>query len=331
MTSAQHPPIIPKRLSAGDEVRVIAPSTSLSFLNHQVREIADERLASMGLSLSFGEHVNECDDFDSSTIQSRVDDLHRAFLDPKVGAILSVIGGYNANQLLPYLDWHLIAANPKIFCGYSDITALSCAIHARTGLVTYSGPHYSSFGMAKHAEQTIQWFTSVMFGTDPQDIKPAPTWSDDHWFDDQENRDIRDNDGYWILSEGQAEGTLLGGNLCTLNLLQGTEFMPDLGGSIVFIEDDYESHPATFDRDLTSLIQQPGFDQVVGILIGRFQIQVEMNREKLAQIIASKRELQGIPIVANMDFGHTFPIMTLPVGGMATLDAQKGRVGLCVN
>ncbi len=251
--------------------------------------MADERFASMGLTLSFGQHVDECDEFDSSSIQSRVDDLHAAFADPNVKAILSVIGGYNANQLLPYLDWDLIAANPKIFCGYSDITALSCAIHARSGLVTYSGPHYSSFGMRKHLDQTLSWFKSVMFETGPLPIEPAATWSDDHWFDDQENRDIQDNGGYWVMAEGRAEGPLLGGNLCTLNLLQGTEFMPDLRGAILFIEDDFESHPATFDRDLTSLTQQSGFDQVVGLLIGRFQTQVEMDRSKLEQIVASKQ------------------------------------------
>ncbi len=292
--------------------------------------MADERFASMGLTLSFGQHVDECDEFDSSSIQSRVDDLHAAFADPNVKAILSVIGGYNANQLLPYLDWDLIAANPKIFCGYSDITALSCAIHARSGLVTYSGPHYSSFGIRKHLDQTLSWFKSVMFETGPLPIEPAATWSDDHWFDDQENRDIQDNGGYWVMAEGRAEGPLLGGNLCTLNLLQGTEFMPDLRGAILFIEDDFESHPATFDRDLTSLTQQSGFDQVVGLLIGRFQTQVEMDRSKLEQIVASKQELQGIPVIANMDFGHTFPIMSIPVGGIAALEVRSDSVSLLI-
>ncbi len=258
-------------------------------------------------------------------------DLHSAFADPNVKAILSVIGGYNANQLLPYLDWDLIAANPKIFCGYSDITALSCAIHARTGLVTYSGPHYSTFGMRHHLDQTLSWFTSVMFDSEPLDVKPASTWSDDHWYQDQENRDIRANEGHWIMSEGQGEGTLIGGNLCTLNLLQGTGSMPDLRGALVFVEDDFESSPETFDRDLTSLIQQPGFDQVVGLLIGRFQSQVEMSRYKLELILGSKQELRGIPIVANVDFGHTDPLMTVPVGGTATLDARSDQVSLMIH
>jgi muramoyltetrapeptide carboxypeptidase LdcA involved in peptidoglycan recycling len=75
--------------------------------------------------------------------------------------LMTVIGGYNSNELLPSLDWELIRANPKIFCGYSDITALQGAILARAGLVTYCGPHWSSFGMARHFGQTLRWFTAA--------------------------------------------------------------------------------------------------------------------------------------------------------------------------
>ncbi len=108
----------------------------------------------MGLRLSFGEHVDEDDEFRSGSIASRVADLHAAFADPEVAAILTAIGGFNSNELLPHLNWELIAANPTVLCGYSDITALSNAIFARTGLVGYSGPHWSSFGMREHVEPT---------------------------------------------------------------------------------------------------------------------------------------------------------------------------------
>jgi muramoyltetrapeptide carboxypeptidase len=112
----------------------------------------------MGLELTYGDHVDERDVFDSSSIESRVVDLHAAFAESDVAAILTVIGGFNSNELLPHLDWDLIAANPKIFCGYSDITALQNAMVARTGLVTYSGPHWSTFGMRDYFDQTLEWF-----------------------------------------------------------------------------------------------------------------------------------------------------------------------------
>lgn len=89
-------------------------------------------------TLTYGDHVDEMDNFHSSSIASRVADLHAAFADPAVRGILTVIGGFKSNELLPHLDWELIARKPKMFCGYSDITALQNAILARSGLITYS-------------------------------------------------------------------------------------------------------------------------------------------------------------------------------------------------
>jgi muramoyltetrapeptide carboxypeptidase LdcA involved in peptidoglycan recycling len=123
---------------------VVAPSHSLQLIPENLRPTADRRLGELGLRVSFGEHVLERDAFTSSSVDSRVADRRAAFADPEVAGILTVIGGYNANQLPPRLDWDLIRANPKVVCGYSDITALQGAILARTGLVTYSRPRCSS-------------------------------------------------------------------------------------------------------------------------------------------------------------------------------------------
>ncbi len=150
----------------------------------------------MGLRVSYGLHVDERDSLNSSSIESRVSDIHAAFADPEVAGILTVIGGFNSNELLPYLDWDLIAANPKIFCGYSDITALQNAILAHTGLATYSGPHWSSFGMRDHFEQTPQWFMETLFENRPLDLKPSELWTDDDWFLDQDSRNPFPGDGW---------------------------------------------------------------------------------------------------------------------------------------
>lgn len=313
---------VPNRLRSGDEVRVIAPSTSMAIITEDSRALASERFGELGLTLTFGDHVDECDDFFSSSIEHRVEDLHAAFADPDVAAIMTVIGGYNANQLLPYIDWDLIEANPKIFCGYSDITALSAAIYAKTGLVTYSGPHFTTFGMKRHLEQTRDWFRAAMFDGGRQQVASSATWSDDRWYEDQDNRTIEANEGPWVLQPGEAAGPLVGGNLCTLNLLQGTEYMPEIAGTIMVIEDDLETERFTFNRDLTSLTQLPSFADVQAVLIGRFQRAAEISREILTAIVASNHALRDIPVVANMDFGHTDPIMTLPIGGAAELVAE---------
>ena len=127
--------MIPPKLQPGDEIRVIAPARSLGIISPENREIATKRLEELGFTVSFSDHVEEQDEFDSSSLQSRIADLHAAFEDKNVKGMFTVIGGFNSNQLLKYIDYDLIKKNPKILCGYSDITALSNAIYAKTGMV----------------------------------------------------------------------------------------------------------------------------------------------------------------------------------------------------
>ena len=318
------PPLYPPKLRPGDTVRVIAPSRSRALvMEHDHSALIEERFAAMGLSLTFGEHVDESDDFHSSSVASRVADLHAAFADPGVQGILTVIGGFNSLELLPHLDWHLIAAHPKVFCGYSDITALQNAMLARTGLVTYSGPHWSSFGMRDHVDDTLRWFRQAVLTDGPFVIEPVAGWTDDLWFADQDDRTLEPTDGWWTLSPGRADGRLVGGNLGTLSLLQGTPYWPALDGAVLALEDDVESHPAGFARLLTSLLQQPGAAGIRGLVIGRFQRVSGMTRPLLEQIVARQPLLAGLPVLGNADFGHTNPLATLPIGGQVEIVASE--------
>ncbi len=315
--------IYPQRLQKGDEIRVVAPSCSMGIITPANREIANNRLKDLGLKITYSKNVEEMDEFRSSSIKSRVEDLHEAFLDKNVKAVFTVIGGFNCNQLLKYLDWNIIKNNPKIFIGFSDTTALQNAIFAKTGVVTYSGPAWSTFGQKLHFDYTMEYFKKCLMNEDSFVITPSEEWTDDAWYLDQEKRNPIKNDGWLIINEGKASGTLLGANLCTFNLLQGTEYFPDLKGSILFIEDDEETKPTNFDRDLQSLIHQPSFKGVKGLVIGRFQNASKMSTEKLVKIIKSKKELKNLPVIANVDFGHTSPIITFPIGGEVTMDTVK--------
>lgn len=320
--------MIPQKLKVGDEVRVISPATSLHVITPDQRRLANERLADLGLTVTYSAHAEECDEFSSSSVESRVADLHEAFADPNVKAILTTLGGFNSNQMLQYLDYDLIARNPKIFCGYSDITAIATAITVKTGLITYSGPHYSTFSMEKGFAYTLDYFRKCLFSEEPIDVTPSPDWSDDHWYLDQANRTFIENDGYTVLREGHAVGKIVGGNLCTLNLLQGTAYMPSLEDAVVLVEDDNYSNPHIFDRDLQSLLHQPGFDKVKALLIGRFQNASGVTDAALAAIIRSKRELDQIPVVTNVNFGHVSPIITFPIGGTIAVNAENGQVAI---
>lgn len=218
----------PNKLKPGDELRIISPARSLSLIAAEQRKIAKEQLQKLGFRISFSVNSFEKDDFVSSSIDSRIEDLHEAFLDPNVKGILTTIGGFNSNQLLRYIDYSIIAEHPKRLCGYSDITALSNAIYAKTGLVTYSGPHFSSFAMLHDNEYTTEYFRKLMMDNKEIVVRPSKHWSDDEWYLDQENRVFIRNEGPFIINDGEAKGTIIGGNLCTLNLLQGTEYMPSL-------------------------------------------------------------------------------------------------------
>jgi len=310
--------IIPSKLKRGDEIRVVALAASMSIITKENVELAKSFLENLGFKVTFGKHVNETGIFKSASLESKIFDFHEAVVDKNVKAIFAVIGGFNSNELLGYLDYELIKNNPKILCGYSDITALTNAITAKTGLVTYSGPVFSMFAMKEHNEYWVDYFKKCLIENSEISVTPSKEWSDDRWYKGDE-RVLKENTGFWIINQGKAEGIIIGGNLCTLNLLQGTEYMPSLKGSILFLEDDEQSDGYTFGRDLQSLMHLPDFQYVQAIIIGRFQKNSKVGREQIEYIIKTKKELKNIPVVANVDFGHTNPIITFPIGGTAKL------------
>lgn len=325
--------MIAKKFKRGDEVRVLSPSRSLSIVSEENIKLAVKQLESLGLKVSFGKNSYESDSFGSSSISSRIQDLNEAFADKNIKGIITSIGGFNSNQLLKYLDYDLIKQNPKIFCGYSDITALQNAILAKTGLVTYSGPHFSTFAIKEKLDFTIDYFKKCLFDESGYEIKSSEYWSDDAWYLDQDKRHFIKNSGFQVLNYGSAKGEIVGGNLCTLNLLQGTPFFPNLENSILLLEEDEiagDFSDAEFDRNLQSLIHLDSFSGVKGILIGRFQKKSKMTDKKIIEILKSKKELNNIPIVFGLDFGHTDPMITFPIGGMIEIHAHHDDIKIRV-
>lgn len=316
----------PTRLKRGDEIRVIAPSYSATLIPKQVAELATTRLEEMGFKITFGKHVGEKDEYESSPLNSRLEDLMDAFKDKNVKGIMAAVGGYNVNYLLQKIDWEIIKNNPKFFCGMSDITVLQNAILKKTGLVTFSGPNFRNFGQKKYAEYTIENFKEILFGKKNIKINPSEVWSDDRWTKDQEKRKLIKNNGWWKMSEGRAMGNIVGGNLCSLNLLQGTEFMPDLKGSILFIEDDDMSTVGEFSRNWQSLMHLKDFKKIKGIVFGRFQKKTKMSENLLKGLVETNDMLKTIPIIGNVDFGHTDPKITFPIGGRVTVLNLKGKI-----
>ena len=331
LSQLAHPrAVFPQKLARGDALAVVAPSLSHALISDENRARARARWNEMGFTLRFGRFVEECDQSSSGSIASRVADVHEAFADPQVKGILTVLGGFNCNQLLPHLDYDLIARNPKVLCGYSDTTALLNAIYAKTGLVTYHGPYYSTAAMQRGAEYILEMFQRCLMTEGPFHIRAAKEWSDDAWYRDQTARTFFSNDGLSTLRPGCAEGRIVGGNLSTFALLHGTAYLPPLAGSVLFLEDDCESRAHHFDRCLQAVLQQPGFSEVRALVIGRFQRGSEISKDDLAQIVRGQSVLDRIPVVAGADFGHTTPFFTFPIGGSCRVQAEESAVELVI-
>ena len=299
--------MIPNKLQYGDEIRVIAPSSSLSRVWETAYDKALSYLTDKGFKVTFSKNSREMNEFKSSSIKSRVDDIHEAFSDKNVKMIITAIGGFNVNQILPYLDYELIKANPKILCGYSDITALLHAIYVKTGLVTYHGPHFSTFGFDVETEYTEAYFFDLLMKNDEIVIKESNTSGE-----------------YFVIQEGTCEGNIIGGNLCTLNLLQGTPYMPDLNEKVLFIEDDNimgDYFVYEFDRNLQSLLQVCGTDTIKGIVFGRFDESCKLDKDVIRKIIQDKISAD-IPVIFGVDFGHVLPMITFPIGGKVKISAK---------
>lgn len=307
--------MIASKLKLGDEVRVIAPSRNLTEVWQNVHDQAVAFFKREGFDLTFSKNSREVGSFHSSRITSRVEDIHEAFSDPNVKMIITCLGGFNCNQLLRYIDYDLIAKNPKILCGYSDITALHNAIYAKTGLVTYYGPHYGTFTFDKEAEYTRKAFFDCVINDTPFLVEPSETTAK-----------------YYTVQEGVCEGTIIGGNLCTLNLLQGTPYMPDIRDKVLFLEDDnivgnyfcYE-----FDRNLESLLQTDAADTIKGIVFGRFDDSCNLTLETIAEIIKNKVP-SNIPVIFGADFGHVLPMISFPIGGTVRIQASKNNAEIFI-
>ncbi|HEM3681542.1 TPA: S66 peptidase family protein [Streptococcus suis] len=308
-----------KRLKKGDHIRVVSPSSSIESIGgFEANVAAKKKLEALGFRLSFSEHYFENDIFDSAPIASRVADLEAAFANETVDAVLTTIGGFNCNELLPYLDFDLIAQNPKIFCGYSDTTALLNAIYAKTGMQTYMGPAYSSFKMEQGQQyQTTSWLNAVT--QDTYHLTPSLEWSNDAWYLPNAPRTFYPTE-WKVYNPGQASGIAIGGNISTLNLLTGTEFAPRPDKYVLFLEEAEDDDYLIIARHLTALLQT--YPNPQAVVFGRFPKETKLTEEILLTILDKHPILKKVPVLYDLDFAHTQPLFTITIGGQVEIDTK---------
>lgn len=312
-----------RKLQKGAHIRIVSPSSSIERIGGlQANQQAIDTLENLGFTLSFSKNYFENDRVGSASIKSRVEDLHAAYLDESVDAILATIGGFNSNELLPYLDYDLIAKHPKILCGYSDTTALLNAIFTKTGQYTYMGPSFSSFKMIANQDyQSRSWLkamTEVSYS-----LVPREKWGSNAWYDPSAEQTYKETK-WKVYHHGQASGTAIGGNLSTFGLLRGTEYAPKLEDYILFVEEAEEDDYIEFERNFAAILQ--AYPNPKAILIGRFPKECLMTEELLHFILDKHPILQEIPVFYDLDFAHTQPLFTITIGAKVTLDTQTQTI-----
>jgi muramoyltetrapeptide carboxypeptidase len=295
----------PPALAPGARVALVAPAGPLHGRGDLERALSTARR--LGWEATVGEHALGHADYFAGPDADRLADLNAALRDPTVDAVWCLRGGYGAMRLLPGVDWDALRARPRALIGYSDITALHCAIAAEVpGLVSYHGPTARAV-LTPFSERSL--LAALRGDGDPCGAAP----------------------GARVLRPGRATGRLAGGNLALLAALAGTPWAPRFDGAIAAFEDVNE---ATYrvDRMLRQLLLAGCLDGCRAIAFGHCTACPEEHeddgRRTLAAVVNEIADALGVPAVLGIPLGHIDDQWTLPLGAVASLDAGEDGVRL---
>lgn len=302
--------IKPKHLKKGDVIGLISPSSSPDNLEKIEKGV--KYLEGLGYRVILGKNVGKYRGYLAGTDEERLEDLHAMFSNKNVKVIIAIRGGNGATRLLDKINYGLIKRNPKIFVGYSDITALQLAIFHKTGLVTFSGPM-----AAVEFANDIDPFTEENFWKMITYPKP---------FGKLKNPQ---GENISCLTKGTANGRLLGGNLSLIAALMGTPYIPKFDKSILFLE-EIDEKPYRIDRFFAQLRLAKIFEKVNGIILGNFTDCEETDPKKksltLNEIIYDYFIHLKKPVMYNLIYGHIKTKNTIPIGITAKIDCASTKI-----
>lgn len=286
--------IKPNKLKEGDTIAIIAPAGEV---DEERINFSKKYFKSKGYNVKFGAHLNKKRRYLAGDDNERIEDIHSAFEDSTVDAIICARGGYGAIRLINNIDYNIIRNNPKIFCGYSDITALSAMILKKAGLITFSGPMaQSDFG-----EENINEFTESQF------------WNT---LTNKGSLMIQNINGK-IYRSGQAKGITFGGNLSTIASLCGIDFLPD--EKFIFFAEDINEDVYKIDRYFRQLLNISKFkNNISGILLGEFIN--NGNSTWLDELFTELSTDLNIPVYSGYQISHDKNKFTIPIGAEAELN-----------
>ncbi len=307
--------LLAPRLKEGDTVGLIEPA-SASWEPFSITLI-EEAMAALGLKAKRAPNILDRDGYFAGDDKARGEGVNAMFRDRSVDAIMSVRGGWGSARVLPFLDFEMIGKNPKALIGYSDITALHLAIHAKTGLVTFHGP----VGISAWGERSLETFKPLLFdAATPDYVNPLA----------DEDRLVQRKWRTQTITEGVARGRLLGGNLTVMTALAGTPYLPGFDGAILFIEDIDEAIYRV-DRMLTQLSQAGVLKNLAGVIVGQCtdcDPGSEYGGFTLTEVLTHHLGRLGVPAYLGAFIGHMPDQFTVPVGGLVEMDAGAGAFKL---
>jgi muramoyltetrapeptide carboxypeptidase len=299
----------PPALKKGDVIGIVSPASSPDDFTRIEQGV--KYLESLGYRVKLGKHIFKRYGYLSSTDDERADDLNEMFADEKVKAIICVRGGYGTPRLLDKVDYNLIKKKPKIFVGYSDITALQLAIFKKTGLVTFSGPMLAVDIYSNFDSFAEDFFWRILTSR-------------------KKKIEIKNPNGVELntLKSGKATGTLLGGNLSLIASIMGTKYQPSFNDSVLVIEDIGEE-PYRIDRYLSQLKNSGVLYKINACILGQFTDCAPKEPEKsltLEQIFNDYLGNLKIPVISNLSYGHIPQKLTLPLGARVRVDAKRQKI-----
>ena len=293
--------IKPNALKIGDTIGVCAPSGPIVGVKIQEVEDARKKVEDSGFKVKFSNNLFSNTNGYSATAEERAEDLNEMFRDKEVKMIWCAKGGENSNSLFEYLDYEMIKNNPKIICGFSDITSITNIITERTGLVTFSGTNF----------------------------KTIVTDETDHSYKEVLKRFVEcslelgvKEDKYITLKDGVAEGELIGGNLSLTKNLVCAKYNANFKDKILFIEElGFESGPELVSNYLYFMKQNGVFDKIKGLWIGNYEHESNISLEKI--VLDTIGDEYDFPIIKSNNFGHIDTKTVIPIGTRARIDTSK--------
>ena len=305
--------LIPQKLKKGDVIGVVAPSNPIIDNNIEELERARKIIENAGFKVKYSKNLFSNTNGYSSTAREKAEDINEMFRDKDVKMIWCAKGGQNSNSTFEYLDYELIKNNPKIICGYSDITSLTNIITAKTGLVTFSGTNFKTIA----TDETNYSYNEAMKRFVNGSLELG-----------------LEGEKYETLKEGVAEGQLIGGNLSLIRGLVSGKYSIDFTDKILFLEElGIETMPSLASNFLYYMKQNGVFDKIKGLWIGNYEHESGISLEKV--ILDVLEGEYDFPIIKSNNFGHTETKTVIPIGTKARIDTKNERkielIEKCVN